>query len=314
MMQFIPPNTNFDFVGRRHLLVAISAGMIVLSLGLILVRGPKLGIDFAGGSLVHVRFAAVTETDTVRNALGSTLEAVDIQNVGREQTEFLIRLPLTGEGSDSVNNKVTAALAQSFGRDKVEILRVEAVGPRVGQDLRQKAILAVLFATLMMGVYIWIRFEWRFGVGAAVALFHDVILTAGALVLFGYEFDLTIVAALLTVVGFSVNDTVIVSDRIRENRSKDRRAPLSEIINRSVNETLSRTILTTGTAVLVVAALYLLGGPVIHGFAFALLIGFVVGTYSSVFIASPIVLFFEPKAAAPTREGRTASGAAARRT
>lgn len=314
MMQIIPPNTAFDFVSRRHLMVAISAVVILLSVGLLLVRGPKLGIDFAGGSLVHVRFAEVTETDVVRNALGGSLEAVDIQDVGREQREFLIRLPLTGEGSESVNNKVTAALAQSFGRDKVEILRVEAVGPRVGQALREKAILAVLFATLMMGVYIWIRFEWRFGVGAAVALLHDVIITSGVLVAFGYEFDLTIVAALLTVVGFSVNDTVIVSDRIRENRSKDRRTPLAEIINRSVNETLSRTILTTGTAVLVVTALFLLGGEVIHGFAFTLLAGFVVGTYSSVFIASPIVLFFEPKPAATTREGRAAASSAARRT
>jgi preprotein translocase subunit SecF len=314
MMQFIPPNTNFDFIGRRHLLVAISLGLVALSLLLVLVRGPKLGIDFAGGSLVHVRFAAVTETQAVRQALGSTLEAVDIQNVGREQTEFLIRLPLTGEESESVNKKVTTALAQSFGTDKVEILRVEAVGPRVGEALRQKAILAVVFATLMMGVYIWIRFEWRFGVGAAVALFHDVVLTTGTLVLLGYEFDLTIVAALLTVVGFSVNDTVIVSDRIRENRSKDRRAPLAEIVNRSINETLSRTALTTGTAVLVVSTLYLLGGAVIHGFAFALLVGFLVGTYSSIFIASPIVLFFEPKAAASPRVGRAPASPAARRT
>jgi preprotein translocase subunit SecF len=314
MMQLIPPNTNFDFVGRRHVLVGISLGLIALSILLVLVRGPKLGIDFAGGSLVHVRFAAVTETDAVRKALGSTLAAVDIQNVGREQTEFLIRLPLTGEESESVNTKVTTALAQSFGKDQVEILRVEAVGPRVGEALRQKAILAVVFATLMMGVYIWIRFEWRFGVGAAVALFHDVVLTTSALVLFGYEFDLTIVAALLTVVGFSVNDTVIVSDRIRENRSKDRRAPLAEIVNRSINQTLSRTILTTGTAVLVVSTLYLLGGAVIHGFAFALLVGFLVGTYSSIFIASPIVLFFEPKAAVSPREGRAPARPAPRRT
>lgn len=313
MMQFIPPNTNFDFVGRRHVLMAVSAGLVLLSVGLLVLRGAKMGIDFAGGSLVQVRFAAATETDAVRKAIGSSLEAVDIQDIGREQTEFLIRLPLSAEDSESVNNRVTAALDQSFGRDKVEILRVEAVGPRVGQELRQKAILAVLFATLMMGVYIWIRFEWRFGVGAAVALVHDVLLTVGALIIAGYEFDLTIVAALLTIVGFSVNDTVIVSDRIRENRGKDRRAPLAEVVNRSVNETLSRTVLTTGTAVLVVTSLFLLGGPVIHGFAFTLLIGFIVGTYSSIFIASPVVLFFEPKAA-PTREGRTATSPAARRT
>jgi preprotein translocase subunit SecF len=314
MMQLIPPNTSIDFVSRRQLMVGISIAAIVISLGLIVVLGPKLGIDFAGGSLVHVRFPAVTETDAVRAALGTDLGAVDIQDVGHDQREFLIRLPLSSAGSESVNNTVTTKLAETFGRDKVEILRVEAVGPRVGQALREKAILAVVFATLMMGVYIWIRFEWRFGVGAAVALVHDVIISIGFLVLFRYEFDLTIVAALLTIVGFSVNDTVIVSDRIRENRAKDRRAPLAAVINRSVNETLSRTILTTGTAVLVVTSLFLLGGTVIHGFAFSLLIGFMVGTYSSIFIASPIVLFFESKAAAPSREGRAATSAPARRT
>ena len=163
----------------------------------------------------------------------------------------------------------------------------------------------MVFATVMMGAYIWLRFEWRFGVGAAVALLHDVLITIGALSLFNYEFDLTIVAALLTIVGFSVNDTVIVSDRIRENMRKDRRAPLATIINRSINETLSRTMLTTGTAILVVLALFFLGGNVIHGFAFTLLVGFIVGTYSSIYIASPIVLFFESaaEAAAEARGG-----------
>ena len=163
--------------------------------------------------------------------------------------------------------------------------------------------LAVLAATLMMGVYIWIRFEWRFGVGAGVALVHDVAVVIAALVVRNYEFDLTIVAALLTVVGFSVNDTVIVSDRIRENMRKDRRSMLATIVNRSINETLSRTVLTTGTGLFVILALYLLGGHVIHGFAFTLLVGFLVGTYSSIFIASPVVLFFEGVFPSPGRRG-----------
>jgi preprotein translocase subunit SecF len=170
---------------------------------------------------------------------------------------------------------------------------VEAVGPLVGQVLREKALLAISFATVMMGIYIWARFEWRFGVGAGVALLHDVLLTIAALIVWNYEFDLTVVAALLTVVGFSVNDTVIVSDRIRENMRKDRRSSLSSIINRSINETLSRTVLTTGTGLFVVLALFVLGGTVIHGFAFTLLVGFFVGTYSSIFIAMPVILFFE---------------------
>jgi len=313
MMQLISPNTNFDFVGKRQVMIAASLSLAALSLLLGLIVGPKLGIDFSGGSLIQVRFDNATEADAVRKAVGEQMHGADIQNVGRDGREFLIRLPLNEANSESVNNTVTTALGEAFGRDSVEILRVEAVGPRVGQELRERAILAVFFSTLMMGVYIWIRFEWRFGIGAAVALLHDVILTFGALVLFGYEFDLNIVAAMLTIVGFSVNDTVVVSDRIRENRAKDRRAPLAEIINRSVNETLSRTFLTTGTAIMVVTALFVLGGSVLRGFSFALLVGFIVGVYSSIYIAAPVVLFFERKAASAKSEGRPAS-AAARRT
>lgn len=316
MMELIPPNTRFDFIGFRRTAAIISLVVVLLSLGLVLVLGPKLGIDFAGGSLIQARFPAGTTTEAVRGTLGDIGHgAVDIQDLGGEGSEFLLRLPLGAEGSADVNDQVTAALKAQFGPEQVEILRVEAVGPRVGEALRGKAIMAVLFATVMMGIYIWIRFEWRFGLGAAVALLHDVIVTLGFLVAFGYEFDLTIVAALLTVVGFSVNDTVIISDRIRENRRKDRRSPLAQVINQSVNETLSRTILTTGTGVLVVASLYLLGGPVIHGFAFTLLIGFIVGTYSSVFISSPVVLYFEPTvpSAAPERAAGRASTAASRR-
>ena len=313
MMQLISPNTNFDFVGKRQVMIAASLSLAALSLLLGLIVGPKLGIDFSGGSLIQVRFDNATEADAVRKAVGEQMHGADIQNVGRDGREFLIRLPLNEANSESVNNTVTTALGEAFGRDSVEILRVEAVGPRVGQELRERAILAVIFSTLMMGVYIWIRFEWRFGIGAAVALLHDVILTFGALVLFGYEFDLNIVAAMLTIVGFSVNDTVVVSDRIRENRAKDRRAPLAEIINRSVNETLSRTFLTTGTAIMVVTALFVLGGSVLRGFSFALLVGFIVGVYSSIYIAAPVVLFFERKAASAKSEGRPAS-AAARRT
>jgi preprotein translocase subunit SecF len=184
-------------------------------------------------------------------------------------------------------------LEEKFGKGALEVQRVETVGPRVGRELRVRAVLAVMFSTLMMGAYMWFRFELRFGIGAAIALIHDVLMTVGALAIMNYEFDLTIVAALLTVVGFSVHDTVIVSDRIRENMRKSRREPLAKVINNSINETLSRTILTTGTALLVLLALYFLGGNVINGFAFALLVGFIVGTYSSIYIASPIVLWLD---------------------
>jgi preprotein translocase subunit SecF len=314
MFEIIPPHTTIDFLGWRRTALTISAVLIVASLLLVVVKGLNLGIDFAGGSLVHARFGTAKETDQVRDALAKAGFAnLDIQDVGGNRTEFLIRVPLTGEGSESVSTDVTRTLREAFGADQVDILRVEAVGPRVGEALRGKAILAVLLATLMMGVYIWLRFEWRFGVGVAGAILHDVIIVVGFLVAFNYEFDLNIIASLLTVVGFSVNDKVVVSDRIRETRRKDRRAPLAKVINTSVNETLSRTILTNGTAFVSVLSLFLLGGSVIHGFAFALVVGSVIGTYSTIFVASPIVLFFEPRSAPTTAaargQGRTAAAA-----
>jgi len=316
MIQLIPPHTRFDFVGFRRTALMISGVLSILCIGLMVVRGPKLGIDFAGGSLVQVRFKAPTHADQVRDVLSKAgFDALDIQDLGRDSTEFLIRVPMTADDTESRTKHVISALNESFGgADQVEVLRIESVGPRVGEALRGKATWAVLFSTLMMGAYIWFRFEWRYGLGAIVALLHDVIMTVGALIACGYEFDLTIVAALLTVVGFSVNDTVIVSDRIRENRTRDRRTSLAELINTSVNETLSRTILTSGTAILVTLALYLLGGSVIHGFAFALLVGFTVGTYSSIFIAAPVVLYFERAATPGPAERRAATAPAARRT
>lgn len=297
-MELIQPGTNFDFVGnfKKALIfswVLILAGVV----SLVLRGGPNYGIDFAGGTLVHVRFKQQQSVDAVRQAMSAIgLGDASIQDFGGANTqgsEFLIRVAESKEGAADLSASITQALNDKFGADSWEIQRIETVGPRVGRELRVRAILAVLAATLMMGIYIWIRFELRFGIGAAVALFHDVLITVGALSIFNYEFDLTIVAALLTVVGFSVNDTVIVSDRIRENLRKNRRDPLEKIINTSINETLSRTILTTGTALLVLLALFFLGGKVINGFAFALLVGFTVGTYSSIFIASPIVLWLQ---------------------
>jgi len=296
MIELIPHGTTVDFIKYRNATAAASGLLVLIGIAIVGLRGPNLGIDFAGGSMVHVRFASDTTTKDVRGALaGTELAQVNIQELGGGDNEFLVRVPLSEEDRGAVTKRVTEALSERFGADQVEILRVESVGPRVGETLRERAVLAVFFATLMMGVYIWARFEWRFGVGAAAALVHDVFLTVAALVMFNYEFDLSIVAALLSVVGFSVNDTVVISDRIRENMRKDKRAALRGIVNRSVNETLSRTLLTTGTSLLVIFALYTLGGNVIHGFAFTLLAGFIVGTYSSIYIASSIVLYFEEK-------------------
>lgn len=319
-MEIVKPGTNIDFVGRRVVAIGISLVVILLSLIVLAVLGPNYGIDFTGGTVVQLGFTEHRTMAEVRDGLAPLgMQNAEIQDFTDDfgsvaqgaRSEFLIRLPLSGDDMGQTSQKLTQAMRDKFGNDAFEVQRIEIVGPRVGEALRTQAILAVLFATLMMGVYIWFRFELRFGIGALVALAHDVIITVGALSLFRFEIDLTVVAALLTVVGFSVNDTVIISDRIRENMRKNRKEALAKIVNASINETLSRTIITTGTALFVILALFFLGGNVIHGFAFSLLIGFTVGTYSSIFIASPIVLWFEgsggsAKKSVPSARPRTA--------
>jgi len=245
--------------------------------------------------MVEVRFARATPIADVRAALDREgLDEVVVQDASREGTEFQVRVRGSDDdGAPSLPDTIRAGLKDRFGEGGYDIRRVETVGPKVGKALWRDAALAVLAATLMMGVYIWFRFDLRFGIAAAVALVHDVLITIGALSLADMEFDLTTVAALLTVVGFSVNDTVIIADRIRENLGTMRREPLASIVNVSLNETLSRTIITNGTAILVTAVLFGLGGNVIHSFAFALLVGFIAGTYSSLFIASPLVLYMD---------------------
>jgi preprotein translocase subunit SecF len=227
-----------------------------------------------------------------------------IQDFGQEgANEYLVRIEKVGMELGALGEQIKKALSDRFGADKFEIRRVESVGPKIGEDLRWRGTVSVIAATVMMGVYIWIRFAaafgakfgLNFGLGAVIALVHDVLITVGALMLADYEFDLTVIAALLTIVGFSVNDTVVICDRIRENLRKIRRETLESIINTSINETLCRTILTTSTALMVLLALYLLGGAVIKPFAFALLVGFISGVYSTIFIASPVILLWGGK-------------------
>jgi preprotein translocase subunit SecF len=295
-LELIPPDTAFDFVGLRFKMLVLSWALILIGLASVYLKGGlNYGIDFAGGTMVHVRFSEPTPIGDIRAALNRPdLREIVVQDVGKEGKEFQVRvLGAEQGGSGTVADAIKAGLREKFGEGTYDVLRVETVGPKVGKDLWRSAALAVLAATLVMGTYIAFRFEFRFGVGAAIALLHDVLMTIGALSLANMEFDLTTVAALLTVVGYSVHDTVIVSDRIRENMRKMRRESLATIMNVSINETLSRTLITSGTAILVTAALYLLGGSVIHSFAFALLVGFVVGTYSSIYVASPIVLYLE---------------------
>lgn len=307
MFELIKPNTNIDFFKLRPYAFTLSAVLTIVGIIALIYRGgPNYGIDFAGGIMLHVAVDPGVKISEMRGAvdkLGLGEGGASVQEFGNQPGEYLLRVPtadetLAGGRATTIKN----ALAGEFASRNFRDLRTEIVGPRVGKELRQRAVLSVLFATLMMGIYIAFRFDMRFGVGAAIALFHDVMVAVSALAIFNMEIDLTIVAALLTIVGYSVNDTVIVSDRIRENQHRYQKEGLRTLINRSINETLSRTILTSSTTLMVCAALFVFGGGVIHGFAFTLLVGIVTGTYSSIFIASPIVEMWKRGAPTPRVE------------
>jgi len=294
-MQLIKPDINIDFVGKRKLALIFSVVLILAGLvSLVAKGGPDYGLDFAGGTLVQIQFAETTRAADIKDALKALdLKGLMVQQFGDEANEFLVRAQDTSSELEGLSQRISDALAQQYGEGKVEVRRTEMVGPQVGKDLREKGLLAVLYAIIGILVYITWRFEFRFAVGAVIALLHDVLITLGAFSLFGKEIDLPIIAAFLAIIGYSLNDTIIVYDRIRENMGKYAKDGLDSVINRSINETLSRTILTSGTTLLVVAALFIFGGGVIHNFAFALLVGIIVGTYSSVYVASPILLFWE---------------------
>jgi preprotein translocase subunit SecF len=296
-MELIKPGSKIPFTSYRKIAVILSTIVNLAVLVMLFIKGPNLGVDFAGGTVVQVKFQQQVSIPDIRRALESiNLGGSEIQDFGREgDNEYLIRLEKTSVEIGALGEQVKKALSDQFGADKFEIRRIEFVGPKIGEDLRRRGVLSVIVATIMMGIYIWFRFQFRFGIGAVIALIHDVLVTVGALMLANYEFDLTIIAALLTIVGFSVNDTVVICDRIRENMRKIKRETLESIVNTSINETLSRTILTTGTALMVLFALYLLGGAVIRPFAFALIVGFISGVYSTIFIASPVILFWETR-------------------
>ena len=294
-MELIKPGTHIPFTRYRKSAVILSTAVNLAVLIALFVKGPNLGVDFAGGTVVQLKFQQGVAIPDIRQALETTgLGTAVIQDFGEPgSNEYLVRLEKTSVEIGSMGEQIKKALSDQFGAGKFELRRIESVGPKVGEDLRFRGVMSVIAATVMMGVYIWLRFELRFGIGAVISLVHDILVTVGALLLASYEFDLTIVAALLTIVGFSVNDTVVVCDRIRENMRKIKRDTLENIINTSINETLSRTILTTGTALMVLLALYLLGGAVIRPFAFSLLVGFSSGVYSTIFIASPVILLWE---------------------
>ncbi|HTZ38929.1 MAG TPA: protein translocase subunit SecF [Syntrophales bacterium] len=295
-MELIKPGINVNFVAKMRMFFYFSMTLTLICILYLIVRGgPILGIDFAGGTVVQVKYSQATSIDKIRQALKPMgLEGSVIQEVGsRSDNEYLLRIEVSGADLKGLSDRIEDSMAAVYGKKGFEIRRVEAVGPKAGKDLTQKGILAVCFSLLGMLIYISWRYEFRFALGGIIALIHDVIVSVAVFTVLGGEFTLTIIAALLTIIGYSINDTVVVFDRIRENMRKNPSQELGAVINASINQTLSRTILTSFTVFLVLIALYFFGGVVIHDFAFILLIGVVFGTYSSVFIASPLVLVWE---------------------
>lgn len=298
MIQIVKPGINIDFIGKKRLALFFSSILILLSIGSIVIKGGlNYGIDFAGGTMVQIWFKQGATPDEVRKGLQKIgLEGSTIQQFGKKMdNEYLIRTENTQSDIEGVSDKIQEVFREIYGEDGIDVRRVEMVGPQVGKELRKKGLLAVIYAMIGILIYITWRFEFRFALGASAALLHDVIITVGIFSITNKEFNLAILAAILTIVGYSLNDTIVVYDRIRENLKKLLKKKLEPIVNTSINETLSRTILTSGTTLFVVVALFILGGGVIHDFAFALIVGVIIGTYSSIFVASPVLIFWEEK-------------------
>ncbi|RTZ74553.1 MAG: protein translocase subunit SecF [Gammaproteobacteria bacterium] len=290
MHQILSSTRNIDFMGQRKLAMFFSGALIVIALTSLLLRGLSFGIDFTGGTLIEVGYEQPVELDAVRKVLAENgFEDAQVQQFGTPR-DLLIRLaPREGVKSSELSDKVFAALKQA-AEGKLELRRVEFVGPQVGDELTEDGALAVLVALMAILMYVAVRFEWRFAVGSVAALVHDVIITLGFFSVTQLEFDLTVLAAVLAVIGYSLNDTIVVFDRIRENFRKIRKGDSEQIINTSLNQTLSRTLITSLTTLIVLLALFFLGGEIIHNFSLALILGIVVGTYSSIYVASTTAL------------------------
>lgn len=289
-------NANYDFIGNRRIAYAITGAALALFLVAAIVfqfsRGSWLnyGVDFTGGTLVQVRF----DQQTSVNQLREVLAGMEITRFGGEN-EFLIRAPQYEEGTDA-SGPLVAALEGRFGQGTFEVVRTEAVGAKVGGELQQRALLAVLVSFIFTLIYLAFRFEWRFGVAAIIATAHDVLFTLGMISALQLEVSLPTVAAVLTILGYSLNDTIVVFDRARENLKRTgRREDFAAVLNRSINETLPRTVLTSVTTLAALVALFLFGGEIIRGFAMIMIVGVVVGTFSSIFIASPALLEIEKR-------------------
>ncbi|PCI69171.1 MAG: protein translocase subunit SecF [Piscirickettsiaceae bacterium] len=279
-----------DFLSKRLLAFILSTILIVISVGSLATQGLKKGIDFTGGTLVEISFEEPADLTVLRELLDSTgFKGAVLKHFGSSK-EVLIRLmPNDAINTATLSNKVLDVVNNQFAQ-KAELRRAEFVGPQVGEELTEDGGLALLYALICILIYVTFRFEYRFALGSVAALAHDVIITLGVFSVFQFEFDLTVLAAILAVIGYSLNDTIVVFDRVRENFRKLRKGTPTEIVNISLNQTLSRTIMTSMTTLLVLFALFFLGGEIIHDFALALIIGVFVGTYSSIYVASPITL------------------------
>lgn len=291
-IHIVPPDTKFDFIGQRYVAFAITLAMIVGSFYLVFDRGLSYGIDFTGGTLIEVAVKETPDLAGLREDLNNLeLGEISLQEFGNANT-LLIRVP--GQGEDpavqkAAIEKVRGTIDEDYA--EADYRRVEFVGPQVGEELKKKGFYAVVFALLGIMAYVWVRFEWQFGLAALISIAHDVIAVLGFMAFTGMTFDLSTLAAVLMVAGFSINDTVVIFDRIREIMRKYRKMPLAEVCNISINQTLSRTIMTSMLTLLALVALWIFGGEVIQGFVDALLFGFIVGTYSSVYVAAALLLY-----------------------
>jgi preprotein translocase subunit SecF len=288
-MRFLNKKTTIDFMGKRLAAFALSGVLIVSSIVVLATVDLNYGLDFTGGTLIEVSFPTAPEISEVRSNLTTAgLDNAVVQTFGTA-TDIVVRIPPLEESNSEVSTIVLQALQQGV-EGEVVMRRVEFVGPQVGEELTEQGILAVVYALIGIFLYVMIRFQWRFSVGAVTALVHDILITMGILAVVQVEFDLTVIAALLAVIGYSLNDTIVLFDRIRENFPRLRKASPIEVVNTSVNETLSRTLMTSMTTLLVLIALFVFGGEIIHAFAFTLIIGVLVGTYSSIYVASTTLL------------------------
>jgi preprotein translocase subunit SecF len=303
-MEFFKARTNYDFIGKMKFMVTFSTVAIVLSVLLIATKGFNLGIDFVGGTLLEVQIpesAGAVDEGRLRGMLQNLghKDAAIVRVGASEERTYRISMLGSQEENRDLSVQVVKGLGEGLGAELV-VKTIDSIGPRVGKELRASALYAIVFSWIGIMLYVWFRFEWQYAPGAVLALIHDVTFAAGMFSLFGWEFDMNVLAALLVIIGYSINDTIVIYDRIRETVGLRGTAELESVVNEATNATLSRTLLTSGLTQVVVVAILLLGGPVLRGFALALFIGIIVGTYSSIYVASALLIWLSRRYGHPT--------------